>query len=109
MPANQGAAGVQNNLDSPNLLTVRLGKQGEQMVSELHGRYYEQTYRSNVYGINGALTTTTAAGAATFTGLLVGNPAGSGINVALQKCFVSQGAALTAATMIGIMYGPSTT
>lgn len=108
MPSNQGAVGIQNNPDSPNLLTVRMGKQGEQLISELHGRYYEQTYRGNTYGINGALTTTSAAGNATFTGLLVGNPIGSGVNVAVQKAYVSQGAALTAGTMIGVMYGPST-
>lgn len=105
---NEVLTGVQNNADGV-VAKARGGKQGEQLVSELHGRYYEQTYRGNHYGIAGALTTTTAAGAATFTGLIVGNPVGSGVNLAVGKCFVAQGAALTAATMIGIMYGANTT
>lgn len=105
---NEVLVGVQNNSDGV-ITKSRGGKQGEQLVSELHGRYYEQTYRGNQYGLNGALTTTTAAGAATFTGLLVGNPATSGVNVAVGKCYATQGAALTAATMVGVMYGPSTT
>ena len=108
MATNQIVTGPQNLSDSI-ITTGRGGKQGEQMVSELHGRYYEQTYRGNVYGITGALTTTTAAGAATFTGLIVGNPSGSGVNLAVNKCFVSQGAALTAETEIGIMFGANVT
>lgn len=105
---NEVLVSVQNNSDG-DVVKARGGKQGDQIVSELHGRYYEQTYRGNMYGIAGALTTTTAAGAATFTGLIVGNPVGSGVNLAVGKCYVSQGAALTAATMIGIMYGANTT
>lgn len=89
--------------------TARGGGTGEQIVSELHGRYYEQSLRGGMYGITGALTTTTAGGLATFTGLIVGNPVGSGVNLAVNKCFVSQGAALTAETEIGIMYGLNTT
>lgn len=101
-------AGLARFTDGQSTIDLRIGQQGESIVSELHGRSYEQAVRGNYYGINGALTTTTAAGAATFTGLLVGNPIGSGVNMAVGKCFVSQGAALTAATMIGVMYGPST-
>lgn len=101
-------AGVQNQSDGV-AFTARGGKQGDQIVSELHGRYYEQAYRGNLYGITGGLTTTTAGGAATFTGLIVGNPVGSGVNMAVNKCFVSQGAALTAETEIGVMYGANTT
>ena len=101
-------SGVQGNNDGI-AFNARGGRQGEQMVSELHGRYYEQAYRGNLFGITGGLTTTTAAGAATFTGLCVGNPTGSGVNLAVNKVFISQGAALTAETELGLMYGPSTT
>lgn len=107
MAQNQLLTGVQGVSDSA-LITQRGGKQGDGIVSELHGRYYEQTYRGNMFGITGGLTTTTAAGAATFTGLCVVNPAGSGYNMAVNKVFVSQGAALTAETEIGVMYGAST-
>ena len=98
------SAGGQSNGDGI-VYNARGGRTGEQIVSELHGRYYEQTYRGGMFGITGGLTTTTAAGAATFTGLVVVNPAGSGVNLAVNKVFVSQGAALTAETEIGVMYG----
>ncbi len=101
-------AGEQSQSDN-SPFNGRGGKTGEQIVSQLHGRYYESTYRGRMFGITGGLTTTTAGGAATFTGLIVGNPAGSGYNLVINKCFVSQGAALTAETEIGVMYGPNTT
>lgn len=103
----QGQAGIATVNDG-NIATARMGRQGDQIVSELHGRYYEATVRGNMYGITGGLTTTTAAGAATFTGLVVGNPAGSGYNMVVNKIIIMQGAALTAETEIGVMYGPST-
>ena len=104
----QGAVGPQTLTDSSNPANARLGRNGDLIVSELHGKLYESTSRSNRFGFNGVATTTTAAGNATFTGTLIGNPAGSGYNLALGKVFISQVAALTAGTAIGIMYGPST-
>ncbi len=103
---NNIQVGVQQIGDSYKTI-ARAGKQGETIVSELHGRYYEQTYRGNMFGISGGLTTTTAAGAATFTGLVIVNPSGSGYNLAINKVTILQGAALTAETDIGIMYGAS--
>lgn len=41
--------------------SVRLGKQGDIDVSELHGRFYEQNYRGNVYSIGCQLTALSAA------------------------------------------------
>lgn len=98
----------QQNLSDSVFGNARGGKQGEQMVSELHGRYYEQTFRQNMYGIQNTAVTTTAGGAATFTGLVVGNPASSGFNMVINKVSITQQAALTAATNIGLMYGPAT-
>lgn len=103
----QGVVGVQNNSDSSNLITSRLGRQGEQIVSELHGRYYEQTLRGNMFGIAGTAVTTSAAGTGTFTGTLVANPAGSGVNLVINKVKAVQVAALTAGTIIGVQYGIS--
>ena len=104
----QGVVGNQSNADSANPVSARSGQQGDLIVSELHGRYYEATVRGNMFGITGGLTTTTAAGAATFTGLLVVNPVGSGVNLAVNKVFIAQPIALTAETELGIMYGPNT-
>lgn len=91
MPASQGAVGVQNNPDSSSLLTVRLGKQGEQLASELHSRYYEQTYRGNMFSVcSQAVVTTTVGLATTYTGLVVANPIGSLINMVLSKASLMQ-------------------
>ncbi len=108
MPKIVLTAGQQANSDG-GAFNARGGKQGDLMVSELQARYFEQTRLGNSFGITGGLTTTTAGGAATFTGLIVGNPATSTKNLVLTKVFVSQGAALTAETEIGIMWGINTT
>lgn len=84
----------------------RSGKLGDTIVSELHGRYYEQVYRQNVFSVctQGTGVTTTAALATTWTGLAVGNPSTSGVNLVLNKFGACQFAGGAAAT-IGIMGG----
>mgnify|MGYP001584487003 FL=1 len=59
------------------------GKQGDLLVSEMHGKYYNQNQRGNLYYASNA-----AAGAAfsifsntTFVGLALWNPQGSGKNL----------------------------
>lgn len=83
----------------------RAGAQGDLIVSELHGRYYEQAYRGNMFVVaNQAAITTTAALATTFTGLAISNPAGSGVNAVVNKFYVAQ-FAVGAAGGVGIMTG----
>lgn len=100
---NEVLVGEQNAGDT-SVTKARGGKQGDQIISELHGRYYEQTYRGNGYSVctQGTSVTTTAALATTFTGLAVGNPAGSGFNLVLNKFSAAQFAVGVAGT-IGIM------
>jgi hypothetical protein len=102
----QGVPGIQNNPDGSLAVALRSGKQGDLSVSELHGRYYEQTYRQNMFSVctQGTGVTTTAALATTWTGLAIGNPAGSGVNLVLNKFTCAQFAVGAAAT-IGIMGG----
>ena len=102
---NEVLVGIQNQTDG-NVIKARGGKQGDQLVSGLHGRYYEQTYRGNVFSVQtqGTGVTTTAALATTFTGLAIGNPAASGVNLVLNKFTCAQFAVGAAAT-IGIMGG----
>jgi len=109
MPAIQGAVGIQNNPDSSNLVTTRMGKQGDLLASELHARYYEQTYRGNMFSLctQGTAVTTTAALATTWTGLGFANPVGSGVNAVLNKFGCTQFAVGAAAT-IGVMGGVGT-
>lgn len=66
--------------------TFRQGRSGEQVVTELHGRYYEQTYRKNVFTAFAASVATSVAG----TGLIGiqiwnGSPIANGVNLALLK------------------------
>lgn len=89
MPSNQVAVGVQNNPDSSNLVTARGGKQGDQIASELHGRFYEQAYRGFTYGAGSSLTALSAntiSLSATTTPIVgVWNPSSNGVNLVLLQ------------------------
>lgn len=87
------------------LIAPRAGKMGDTICSDLHGKYYEQVYRGNVFGAaNQAAVTTTAGLATTFTGFAVANPATSGVNLVLLRYSVAQVAAAVASA-IGLMSG----
>jgi hypothetical protein len=87
------------------VITARGGKQGDAIVSELHGRYYEQTYRGNVFSVaNHAAVSTSSTLNTTFTGLSVANPTGSGVNLVIAK-FTCQQFAVGAAAVVGIAAG----
>ena len=75
MSLGLGVAGIQNTADGGLGNVIRLGQQADQIVSELHGRYYEQTVRGKVFSVNtqGTAVTTTAALATTWTGLGIAN------------------------------------
>jgi hypothetical protein len=105
MPQSQLVVGTQAATDS-SVITQRGGKQGDGLVSELHPRYYEQTYRSNTFSVHtqGTAITTTAALATTWTGLAIGNAAGSGVNLVLTKFSACQ-FAVGAAAVVGILGG----
>lgn len=91
MPVIQGNVGVQNNPDGTQTIIQRFGRQGEAMVSELHGRYYEQTYRKNLYyACSQAVATTTVGLATTYTGLCISNPITSPVNAVLNKVAMVQ-------------------
>ena len=70
-------------------IPIRAGRLGEQIVSELHGRFYEQVYRGNVYGIGCGLTALSAAtvlltaSAQPIVG--VWNPANSPVNLVILQ------------------------
>lgn len=84
---------------------IRAGAQGSQINDTLHGPYYEQSYRGNIFRIaNQAAVTTTAALATTWTGLAISNPAGSGVNAVINIFSVAQ-FAVGAAGAVGIMTG----
>lgn len=88
---NEVLVGAQNQSSDGVFTKARAGKQGEQIVSELHGRYYEQTYRGKMfYAATAALVTTTVGLNTTYTGLVLSNPITSTVNLALNKASLMQ-------------------
>ena len=66
------------------LAAIRLGRAGEQVVTELHGKYYEQNYRGNLFHATMAAgVILPAPGATAANALTLANPAGSGKNLVL--------------------------
>lgn len=106
MPSAQGSVGIQNNLDGPNPITIRLGKQGDTMSSELHSRYYEQTYRGNMFNVASQAGVVTSVGVnATYTGLVLANPITSNVNLVLNKCAAGQTVIETVVNAFGLAFG----
>lgn len=93
MPSIQVQVGPQNNPDSNNPVIMRGGKQGDGIVSELHGRFYEQNYRGNVF--SDGIAAVVAIVAATYNIATLGatvtpiaglyNPSTSGVNAILLQ------------------------
>jgi hypothetical protein len=83
------------------------------IVSELHGRYYEGTYRATTYSasMQAVIATALATGlTASYTGgLVLFNPYGNGYNLVLNKVGIAMVVAQTSAGSIGIGTGFSQT
>lgn len=91
---------------------IRQGQLGDVIVTELHGRYYEQAYRGNLF----TLSVSTAAAITAYTGaaggtpqLAVYNPPNSGRNlVPIQAGYNNVVAASAAGTVSwALWYGPT--
>lgn len=101
----QGVAGPQLIGDGA-MGDLRVGRLGDLIVSELHGRFYEQTFRGNVYSggagltaINNATFTTGTLGATCTPIIAIWNPSGSGVNAVVLQAIMA--ATITAATNTG--------
>lgn len=96
MPSIQGNVGLQNQPDGAQLIIQRFGRQGDGIVSQLHGRLYEQTYRGALFS-NGHLglvplsANTITLGATTTPILGVYNPPGSGVNAVILLASLNSG------------------
>jgi hypothetical protein len=98
MPTVQGQ--VTQSLNQPlsqfasgNPATLSLGKSGELLASEFQGRYYSLCYAGKVfYSATQALVTLSSL-SGTYTGLLVTNPYGTGVNLAMLQCAIALGSA----------------
>ena len=99
-----GAPSTTSASDGSNLPALQ-GKQGDLVVSELHGKYYTQSYRGNSYwgSTAAAGVTLTIVTATTNVGLILWNPQGSGKNAALIATTITPTTAMT--TAAGYGYG----
>jgi hypothetical protein len=105
----QPAAGANNAI-----LSGRSGQLGETIMQELHGRYYETTYRNNSF----LLSVSTAAAVTAYSGgaggtpmLALFNPTGSGRNAVINKVSIGSVVAASAAGTVafGLYFGTTAT
>lgn len=82
-----GALATSASLAAGTQTIARFGNMGDQIVSELHGRYYEAAYRRTLFSATQTAVGTTVAGAvAGVTGTVcVSNPINSPVNLVLNK------------------------
>lgn len=97
-----------------SIVSGRSGQLGDAIVSELHGRYYETTYRGNSFLLSvstAAAVTAYSGGAAGTPMLTVFNPSGSGKNAVITKASVANVVAASAAGTVtfGLYFGTTAT
>lgn len=114
MPIFQQIVGQPASASSQAVVNARAGQLGDLIVSELHGRYYETTYRNNGFLLSvstAAAVTAYAGGAAGTPMLCLFNPLGSGRNAALTKVAVGNVVAASAAGTVafGLYFGTTAT
>jgi hypothetical protein len=86
---------------------IRLGKTGESVVQQLHGRYYEAAYRGRIFVAHAAAQAMTIA-QASMVGLQLwnGSPISAGVNLVLMKC--AGNIVATSATVTSIVLASGT-
>lgn len=101
-----GQVGPQVISDGVGTQPLRQEKTGALVVQELHGRYFETSYRkAGFYVATQALVTTSVGLTATHTGLALSNPVGSGILLAINKISMGQTTINTAVNQFGLAVG----
>jgi len=79
-----GSVGTAFSADTDVGPPFRQGKTAEMIVSELHGKYYETSYRGNLFtACNVAAQAVSVALNTTYTGLCLSNPVGNNKNLVL--------------------------
>lgn len=97
MPIAMGQIGVQNNGDGTSPAQgFRQGRQGDMMVSGLHGRFYEQNVRSLMFSggmamasISNATFTTATLGVTATPIIGLWNPSSSVVNLVLLQAMLA--------------------
>lgn len=89
---------------------ARGGRTGEVIVSELHGRYYEQAFRGNLFtATNQAAQAVSVALATTYTGLCISNPIGNSKNLVMLSASFALSVAPAAIASVHLIAGFSGT
>lgn len=101
----QQQVGPSNGADGA-YLNLRSGKAGDLIESQLHARYYEQTYRKNMFfAATQSGQTSTVGLATTYVGLVVSNPVGNLVNLAINKVSFGWTVIAAAVDTVGIAIG----
>lgn len=110
-----GALATAQSLAAGSQTITRLGNMGDAIMSELHGRYYETTYRrAGFIAANPTAVTTVAVVSGTttagLTGIFITNPVNSPVNLVLNKVGYSVVVAPAAAmpVFLGVGYNSGT-
>ena len=91
----QGQVGPQILSNGANA-SISQDKQGAASVSEFNPRYYGLNYNGYVFFAANTAAQALSVASATFTGLAVANPTGSGKNLIILDCTLGLAAALSA-------------
>lgn len=87
------------------IVTQRAGKQGDSIASELHGRFYEQCYRGNVFSAGSSTTALSANTISLTSGTtpIVGvyNPATSSVNLVILQAMLQVSVSTASTTAPG--------
>lgn len=94
-----GKTGSPPKILDGNLAPLRTGNSGEQLIGQLHGRYFEQTQRGNIFSASAVAVTAVAAAQAN-VGLQLWNPPNSTVNLVILKATVY--VIVTAASMTSV-------
>jgi uncharacterized protein YjdB len=103
--AKVGAPTTTTSLAQGQIIEPRLGNMGEQIASELHGIYYEATYRRTVFHAAIAAQVTSVGLTATHTGLVLSNPVGSPVNLVVLKVGMGFTVVFPAVSALGLGIG----
>ncbi len=98
-----GAATGLNTPDGTVSVIERIGRQNDLIMSQLHGKMYEQALRLNMFFAgNQAEVTTTVGLTTTYTGLCLNNPAGNVKNLVPRQIGMVITTAPAAISSLGI-------
>jgi hypothetical protein len=99
-------AGAATGLKTPDGIVSnieRIGNQNDRIVSQLHGKMYEQSLRLNMFfASNQAAVSTSVALATTQLGFCLSNPAGNTKNIVPRQVCVANETAPVAPAVVGL-------